>query len=186
MCTYMVRCSDYDSNAMWFSGILGATVVDRVHGQHNRDYATDYWGCWTTWMLFFFCKCRSQYLITPAQYAWVEGTVTTIALSRKTYFPLLHIVLLNLVLLDKLVQGLLQAIWVGLQNGNYLFHRPLSQHSIDHAEAFPVSWKRFQGIQDKSDISSALDLDFVRKQRQKILMLKICLRGQMWNSRRQL
>lgn len=71
-------------------------------------------------------------------------------MDRFTYLPLLELFLLRLVLLDKIVQNLFQAVCICLECGDYILDSPLHQDAIDHAEALAVLRKGHQGFKNKS------------------------------------
>lgn len=67
-------------------------------------------------------------------------------LTKWTYLPCIHLVLLQLVLLHQLIQQLLQPVQVRPQRGKHFGHRLLYQHAIDHSETLSVFRKRVEGV----------------------------------------
>ena len=59
--------------------------------------------------------------------------------ETSTNLPLLHILLLTLVLLDKFIQYSLETIGIDLESWQHVLHRSFDQDAIDHAKtlAFP-------------------------------------------------
>lgn len=61
---------------------------------------------------------------------------------HSTYLPLLKIILLRLVLLNKVVEDLAKAFLVGLEGWHYILDGPLDKHTVDEAETLSVSGER--------------------------------------------
>lgn len=59
-----------------------------------------------------------------------------------TYLPLLKIILLRLVLLDKIIKDLAETFLVGLEGRHYILDGPLDKHTVDEAETLSVPGER--------------------------------------------
>lgn len=70
-----------------------------------------------------------------------ESAAVTQEYGEHSYLPFVHVFLLCSVLFDQVLEDLFQAFCIRLQCGKHFAHSTLDEHSIDHAEALPISWQ---------------------------------------------
>lgn len=79
------------------------------------------------------------------------GSLVLHNLNVVLLLPLLHLLLLSLILLDKVFQHLSKTLGVRLENWLDVCDCALDEDTVDHAEAFAVGWEGLESIEDEPE-----------------------------------